>query len=68
MCVPCLECGLLAKLNNYHLDKFQLVWYRVNLDNNRAKLLGRGGGQVVSVHAFYSDSLSSNPSDVYNFL
>ena len=29
--------------------------------------LGRGGGQVVSVLAFYSDDLSSNPAEVYNF-
>ena len=30
-------------------------------------LLGRGGGQVVSVLAFYSDDPSSNPAEVYNF-
>ena len=28
---------------------------------------GGGGGQVVSVFAFYSDDLSSNPADAYNF-
>ena len=28
---------------------------------------GRGGGQVVSVLAFYSDDPSSNPAEVYNF-
>ena len=27
-----------------------------------------GGGQVVSVFAFYTDDLSSNPADVYFFL
>ena len=27
---------------------------------------GRGGGQVVSVLAFYSNILSSNPAEVYN--
>ena len=27
----------------------------------------RGGGQVVSVLAYYSDNLSSNPAKVYNF-
>jgi len=27
----------------------------------------RGGGQVVSVLAFYSDDPSSNPAEVYNF-
>ena len=29
--------------------------------------MGRGGGQVVSVFAFYSDDPSSNPADVYSF-
>ena len=28
---------------------------------------GRGGGQVVSVLAFYSDDTSSNPAEVYSF-
>ena len=28
---------------------------------------GCGGGQVVSVFAVYSDDLSSNPAEVYNF-
>ena len=30
-------------------------------------MLGRGGGQVVSMLAFYSDDPSSNPAEVYNF-
>ena len=40
-----------------------------SLDLNVVKLLfmGRGGGQVVSVLAFYSDNPSSNPAEVYNF-
>ena len=29
--------------------------------------MGRGGGQVVSVLAFYSDDPSSNPAEVYSF-
>ena len=29
--------------------------------------MGRGGGQVVSVLAFYSIDPSSNPADVYSF-
>ena len=29
--------------------------------------MGRGGGQVVSMLAFYSDDPSSNPAEVYNF-
>ena len=28
---------------------------------------GRGGGQVVSMLAFYSDDPSSNPADAYSF-
>ena len=35
-----------------------------NMRQNKA----RGGGQVVSVLAFYSDDLSSNAADVYIFL
>ena len=30
--------------------------------------LGRGGGQVASVLAFYSVNLSSNPAEAYSFL
>ena len=30
-------------------------------------MLGRGGGQVVSVHAFYSDDSSSNPAEAYSY-
>ena len=33
----------------------------------RMDSLGLGGGQVVSVLAFYSDDPSSNPAEVYNF-
>ena len=29
--------------------------------------MGSGGGQVVSVLAFYSDDPSSNPAEIYNF-
>ena len=29
---------------------------------------GRGGGQVVSLLAFYSDDLSSNPAEANSFL
>ena len=35
---------------------------------DRIRLLGRGGGQLVSTLAFYSDNLSSNPADAYSFL
>ena len=31
------------------------------------EFMGRGGGQSVSVLAFYSDDPSSNPAEVYNF-
>ena len=30
-------------------------------------MLGRGGGEVVRVLAFYNDSPSSNPAEVNNF-
>ena len=30
-------------------------------------MLGRGGGQVVIVLAFYSDDPSSNPAEAYSF-
>ena len=33
----------------------------------RFNQVGRGGGQVVSALAFYSDDPSSNPTEVYNF-
>ena len=36
-----------------------------NLKNKPKK--GRGGGQVVSMLAFYSDDPSSNPADVPSF-
>ena len=29
--------------------------------------MGRGGGQVVSVHAFYSDDPSSSPAGAYRY-
>ena len=33
----------------------------------QSSFAGSGGGQVVSVLAFYSDDASSNPAEVYNF-
>ena len=33
----------------------------------KIKTLGRGGGQVVRVLAFYSDDLSLNPAEAYTF-
>ena len=30
-------------------------------------ILGRGGSQVVSMLAFYSDGPSSNPADAFSF-
>ena len=29
--------------------------------------MGRGGGQVVSVLAFYTNNTSSNPAETYSF-
>ena len=39
--------------------------YHANLKTNI--FLGRGGGQVVSMLALYSDDLSSNPAEVLDF-
>ena len=42
-----------------------------HLSTNHSKistLVGRGGGQVVSVLAFYSNDPSSNRSEAYRFL
>ena len=33
----------------------------------KTALLGRGGGQMVSVLAFYSDVPSSNPTEAYRY-
>ena len=51
---------------------FQFINFGVILISSKkpfitSTLLGRGGGQVVSVLAFYSDNPSSNPAEVYNF-
>ena len=35
---------------------------------NIVRLLGRGGVQVVSLLAFYSDYLSLNPAEGYGYL
>ena len=35
--------------------------------HQRLLFLGRGGGQVVSVLAIYSNDLSSNPAEAYSF-
>ena len=55
-----------------------MVWilsavHRINkFGNNHTKLTflkrGRGGGQVVSVLAFYSDDPSLNPAEAYSFI
>ena len=37
------------------------------MDELRQVCMGRGGGQVVSVLAFYSNDPSSNPADVYSY-
>ena len=39
-----------------------------NKDNKLVLSKGRGGGQMVSELAFYSDDLSTNPAEAYNFL
>ena len=47
-----------------HLEGSPNLWI-----NHLDKIVkqGCGGGQVVSVLAFYSDDPSSNPAEVYNF-
>ena len=40
------------------------MFYNINY---KTKSLGRGGGQVVSVLAFYSVDPCSNPANAYNF-
>ena len=41
--------------------------FRGQTEKKDQENLGRGGGQVVSMLAFYSDNPSSNPAEVYNF-
>ena len=38
-----------------------------NVEKANNKFMGRGGGQVVCIIAFYSDNPSSNPADAYSF-
>ena len=40
--------------------------FSYNLAQNLLNM-GRGGGQVVSVLAFYSEDPSSNPAEVYSY-
>ena len=51
---------------NFVAKNFQKSPNLVTLATNTHRM-GRGGGQVVSVLAFYSDDPSSNPAEVYNF-
>ena len=44
-----------------HLEMAQPTKKKLNNNN-----LGRDGGQVVSVLAFFSDNPSSNPADAYS--
>ena len=53
------------------MTELLLISWAENIDCFRVFItcrLGRGGGHVVSVLAFYSDDLSSNPADVYSFI
>ena len=47
--------------HNKNAAPYLLTGYKV------CATLGRGGGQVVSVLAFYSNDPSSNPADAYSF-
>ena len=42
-------------------------WLSSDLTSKTNWRVGRGVGQVVSLLAFYSNDLSSNPAEVYNF-
>ena len=44
------------------------MWRHVLFIKVSSRSKGCGGGQVVSVLAFYSDDPSSNPAEVYNSL
>ena len=51
------------------LDLLQIEQWNISckLQYQEYKAMGRGGGQVVSVLAFNSDDLSSNPVEAYSF-
>ena len=53
--------GLLASISQ---PKWHVGFFSKRYGGQRSK--GRGGGLVVSVLAFYSDTLSSNPADCLN--
>ena len=38
-----------------------------SVDTSKSFIQGRGGGQVVTVLAFYSNDPSSNPAEAYSF-
>ena len=56
------------------MNKLCLMYRSIYLKHSRReahiiiKNEGRGGGQVVSLLAFYSDDLSSNPAEANSFL
>ena len=55
-------------IDKMYLDQFALKALRqVGRYEDKKVDLGRGGGQVVSVLAFYYDDLSSNPPEAYSF-
>ena len=59
-------------LNRQNIDKFFCLFHDTYLGCSSTKVYkapskGRGGGQVVSILAIYSDNLSSNPTEVYSF-
>ena len=53
--------------NSWHVLLF-IKLFELLAEFSHAKKIGRGGGLVVSVHAFYSDDPSSNPAGYLNFL
>ena len=58
----CKFCqSMLTIFQHFVISWMQFRWQTLNNNN-----LGRDGGQVVSVLAFFSDNPSSNPADVYS--
>ena len=64
---------ILNKLSKIvRLENIRQIWSHlkgggINFYTSWWWAVGRSGGKVVSVFAFYSDDLSSNPAEVYSF-
>ena len=59
--------GKEAKITLKKPVKFGLdILTKLHFLDKKLLMLGRGGGQVVSLLAFYSDDPSSNPAEAYS--